>query len=70
MSTVTISSKYQVVIPQEVRETFGLRPGQKLAFFTVNGQIRLVPVKPIQQYRGLFKGMPTTGFREKKDRAL
>lgn len=70
MSTVTISSKYQVVIPQQIREALGLRPGQKLAFFTVNGHIRLVPVKPIHSYRGMFKGMPTNGLREKKDREL
>jgi len=70
MSTVTISSKYQVVIPTDVREKHGLKPGQKLTFLTINGQIRLIPVRPIEEYRGMLKGMPVEGFREKKDREL
>jgi AbrB family looped-hinge helix DNA binding protein len=70
MSTVTVSSKYQIVIPQEIREALEIKPGQKLAMIRVGKTVQLVPVRPIEEYRGIARGMPTTGFREKKDREL
>ena len=71
MSTVKVSSKYQIVIPREIREALKLKPGQDLKLLNVNGTITLVPVRPIGQYRGLLKGCKIdypSDVREKKDR--
>ena len=67
MEAVTISSKYQVVIPQEVRKQFNLRPGQKLMFIPYNGTLRVVIVPPIKKARGMLKGMNTENIREEVD---
>jgi AbrB family looped-hinge helix DNA binding protein len=67
METVTISSKYQVVIPREVRKQFNLKPGQKLMFIPYNGTLRVVVVPPIKKARGMLKGMNTEKIREEVD---
>ncbi len=58
MATVTVSSKYQVVIPRDVRERLGLRPGQKVEAFAVGNRVELVPVEPIRSFRGRFPEVP------------
>ena len=67
METVTISSKYQVVIPQEVRKQFKLKPGQKLMFIPYNGTLRVVIVPPVKKARGMLKGINTENIREEVD---
>jgi AbrB family looped-hinge helix DNA binding protein len=67
MYPVTISTKYQVVIPREVREQFGLKPGQKVMFIPYNHTLRLVVVPSIDKARGMFKGLTSEGIREEKD---
>ena len=67
METVTISSKYQVVIPKQVRKQFNLKPGQKLMFIPYNGTLRVVVVPPIKKARGMLKGMNTDNIREEVD---
>jgi AbrB family looped-hinge helix DNA binding protein len=67
MYTTTISSKYQVVIPREVRKQFGLKPGQRIAFIPFNKTLHVVIVPPIEQARGILKGMNTDGIREEED---
>jgi AbrB family looped-hinge helix DNA binding protein len=67
MGTVTISSKYQVVIPREIREQFNLKPGQKLDFIPFNGTLRVVVIPPIKDARGMLKGMNTDDIREEID---
>jgi AbrB family looped-hinge helix DNA binding protein len=67
MGIVTISSKYQVVIPREIREQFNLKPGQKLDFIPFNGTLRVVVVLPIKDARGMLKGMNTDDIREEVD---
>jgi len=67
MYPVTISSKYQVVIPREVREQFGLKPGQKVVFIPYNNTLRVVVVPPIEKARGIFKGINAEGIREEQD---
>lgn len=67
METVTISSKYQVVIPRQVREQFQLKPGQKLAFIPYKGTLRVVVVPPIEEARGMLKGINTDNIREEVD---
>lgn len=69
MTQVTVSSKYQVVIPKEIRRLLPLRAGQKLAIVVKEGIISLVPDRPLASYRGLFKGLKIDGVREKRDRA-
>ena len=67
MGAVTISSKYQVVIPREIREQFDLKPGQKLVFIPYNGTLRVVIVPSIEEARGMLKGMNTDDIREEVD---
>jgi hypothetical protein len=62
------SSKYQVVVPKDVRKTAGIRVAQEFQVIAKGGQITLVPDRPISSMRGFVRGMKTTGFREKKDR--
>ena len=69
MSTVTVSSKYQVVIPKDVRERLKIRPGQKVEAFAIGGRIELVPVRPIGELRGFLRGMDPR-FEREPDREL
>ncbi len=66
MSMVTVSSKYQVVIPKQVREKANIKPGTKLQMVEVNGIIQMVPVIPILEMRGYFKGHEIEYAREKR----
>jgi AbrB family looped-hinge helix DNA binding protein len=68
MVTVTVSSKFQVVIPQEVRLKLKLQPGQKVVVIEKDGVVHLVPLKPIKGTRGLAKGINTEDIREEHDR--
>ena len=70
MNTVTISSKYQVVIPRPIREQFKLKPGQKLLFIPYNNTLRVVIVPPIEDAEGIFEGIDTDPQRDKVDREL
>jgi AbrB family looped-hinge helix DNA binding protein len=64
VSTVTVSSKYQVVIPKDVRERLQIQPGQKVEAFAIGGRIELVPVRPISEMRGFLRGMDPNFERE------
>ncbi|RJP45733.1 MAG: AbrB/MazE/SpoVT family DNA-binding domain-containing protein [Desulfobacteraceae bacterium] len=64
MQTVTISPKYQVVIPKTIRETMRLRPGQKLKIIEYEGRIELIPDKDISELKGFLKGINTDFERE------
>ena len=68
MTQVTVSSKYQVVIPKEVRRQLPLRTGQKLAVIVKEGLITLLPDKPLAAFRGFLKAMKVGDVREKRDR--
>jgi AbrB family looped-hinge helix DNA binding protein len=68
MSTVTVSPKYQVVIPRQVREEFDIRPGEKVQVFVYEGRIELVPVRRLRRLRGIVRGIDTSVERE-EDRA-
>lgn len=56
---VTVSPKYQVVIPEEIRESLGICPGQKIEVIEHRGLIELVPVRPISEVRGILPGIET-----------
>jgi len=64
MNTLTISPKYQLVIPKAIRELLGLKPGQKVHAIAYNNRIELIPVKPIRRMRGFVRGIDTTVKRE------
>jgi len=62
--TVTVSPKFQVVIPKAVREKLGIQPGQKLQILQFSDRIEFVPVREIKQMRGFLKGIRTEIVRE------
>ena len=64
MKTVTISPKFQIVIPKEIRDRLGLLPGQKIQAIAYGGRIELIPVRPPRQMRGFLKGIDTNIERE------
>ncbi|HHI76481.1 MAG TPA: AbrB/MazE/SpoVT family DNA-binding domain-containing protein [Gammaproteobacteria bacterium] len=64
MSEVTVSPKYQVVIPKEAREAAGISVGQKLEVIVLGDRIELIPLKPMQQLRGFLHGIDTEVERE------
>jgi AbrB family looped-hinge helix DNA binding protein len=64
MQTLTVSPKFQVVIPKEMRESLKLAPGQKLQALLYENRIELIPVRPIKKMRGFLKGIDTTIDRE------
>mgnify|MGYP003410593372 FL=1 len=68
MTTVTVSPKYQVVIPKEVRQALGIKAGEKLDAIPYRGHIALVPVRSIKSGRGFLKGIDTEVSRD-DDRA-
>ena len=64
MQTVTLSPKFQVVIPKEIREQLGLSPGQKIQAVVYGDRIELIPVRPAAEMRGFLKGIDTRIERE------
>ena len=68
MARTVVSSKFQIVIPKDVREEAGIRTGQVLHVVSKKGVITLVPEEPLARLRGFLKGMGTKDLREKKDR--
>ncbi len=65
METVTLSPKYQVVIPKSIRERLDLHPGQKVQVIQYGGRVELVPERPIEQMRGFLGGIDTDVPRER-----
>lgn len=65
METVTVSPKFQVVIPKEIREALKLTPGQKVQALLYENRIELIPLRPVKQMRGFLKGIDTTIVRER-----
>jgi AbrB family looped-hinge helix DNA binding protein len=59
MTVVTVSPKYQVVIPKEVREPLGIEPGQRMRVFRYGDRVEVIPERPIRQARGKFPGIDT-----------
>ena len=64
MQTVTVSPKFQVVIPKDIREAMHLRPGQKLKVIEYEGLIELIPDREISELKGFLKGINTEFERE------
>jgi len=68
MDAVTVSSKFQIVIPRRVRERIGLVAGQKLQIVSFDDRIELIPVRPMQETRGFLKGLDPSFQRDEDDR--
>ncbi len=64
MSTVTLSPKFQVVIPKEIREGLALAPGDKIEIVQIGDRIELVPLRPVESLEGFLKGVKNTFERE------
>jgi len=68
MNQVTVSPKFQVVIPRAIREKLSLKPGQKMRVIAYDDKVIFIPVRPIQAARGSLKGLNTQVEREDEDR--
>jgi len=64
MTEVTVSPKYQIVIPKEIRESMGIVSGQKVQIMSYQGRIEVIPLKSMKEMRGFLKGIDTSVLRE------
>jgi len=62
---VAVSTKYQVVIPLEIRASLDIKPGTRFQVLRYDNRIELIPVKPMRKMRGFLRGMETAVAREK-----
>ncbi len=65
MTVVTVSPKFQVVIPLAIREAMGLQPGQKVQALHYQNRIEFIPIRPIRSMRGFLKGIDTSLPRDR-----
>ena len=65
MSVVTVSPKFQVVIPRDIREALGLEPGQKVQALRYQNRVEFIPIRPMRALRGFLKGIDTSVTRDK-----
>ncbi len=68
MDTVTVSPKYQIVIPLAVRERANIRAGEQLQVISFDDRIELIPVRPMRSMRGFLKGLDAQFNRDEEDR--
>jgi AbrB family looped-hinge helix DNA binding protein len=64
MNKVTLSNKYQVLIPKEAREEIGLKAGVSFEVITYSNRIELIPIKPMKNLKGMLKGIDTNIIRD------
>lgn len=64
MTTVTVSPKYQVVIPKRIRQALEIKPGEKIQVIPFGDRIELIPLREIREMRGFLKGLDTRIERE------
>ena len=64
MAEVTVSPKFQIVIPKEIRESMGIVSGQKVQIMSYQGRIEVIPLKPMKEMKGFLKDIDTTVARE------
>jgi AbrB family looped-hinge helix DNA binding protein len=68
METVTVSKKYQIVIPERIRKKSGIKPGDKMVAITKHGIIQYIPVRSIKETEGFIAGLDTENLRDESDR--
>jgi len=64
MNTVTLSKEYQLVLPKEIREATGIKAGTSFEVIPYNNRIELIPIKPMKNLKGIFKGIDTNIIRD------
>ena len=64
MISVTVSPKYQIVIPKEIRESMGIVSGQKVQIMSYKGRIEVIPLQPMKAMKGFLEGIDTTVARD------
>ena len=64
MATVTVSTKFQIVIPKKFREALKIKPGQKIQILEYEGRLEFIPVQPMKTMRGSIKGINTSVERD------
>jgi len=64
VNTVTLSNEYQLIIPKEISKSMGLEPGSSFEVLSYNNRIELIPLKPIKELKGIFKGIDTNIERD------
>ena len=64
----TLSEKFQISVPKEVREAYGWKAGQRFAFIPKGNRVMLVPVPELEELQGMFKGANPKGYRDRSDR--
>ncbi|MDG6980932.1 MAG: AbrB/MazE/SpoVT family DNA-binding domain-containing protein [Nitrososphaerota archaeon] len=67
METVKVSSKYQVVIPEKIRQEAGIKPGDRMVAITKHGILQYVPMRPLSKTKGMVPGLDTAGLRDETD---
>ena len=68
MESVTVSSKYQVIIPEKVRRAAGIKPGDRMAVIVKHNIIHYIPIKPLEATKGMVSGIDTSDLRDEYDR--
>jgi AbrB family looped-hinge helix DNA binding protein len=68
METVKVSRKYQVVIPEKLREEAHIKPGDKMVAIAKHGILQYVPVRPLKDTKGMVLGLDTSDLRDETDR--
>jgi len=68
MEAVTVSKKYQVVIPEKVRRETGVKPGDRMAVIVKHNIIHYVPMRPIESTKGMVPGLDAKELRDENDR--
>ncbi len=68
METVTVSQKFQVVIPESIRKILGIKPGEKMVVVEKDGVLRMIRVADIKKAKGMAKGVTTKNLRDESER--
>lgn len=68
MNDVTVSSKFQVVIPRELRAEMNIRAGQKMRMIRFGNRIELIPARTVAEMKGAYPGLTSEGIRDEEDR--
>jgi AbrB family looped-hinge helix DNA binding protein len=64
VNTVTLSNEYQIIIPKEISKSMGLEPGSSFEVLSYNNRIELIPLSPMKELKGIFKGIDTNIERD------
>jgi AbrB family looped-hinge helix DNA binding protein len=64
VETVKVSPKFRVVIPRKIRESLGIRPGQRIQVLAYEGRVEFIPLRRMKQMRGFLRGIDTTVERD------